>query len=398
MLTLDEARALIARHIHLLPPERVPLAEAHGRTLRESVSAPADLPAFDRSAYDGYALRSAEAPARLRVVGERAAGAQPGEPLGVGECARIFTGAQLPPGADAVAMQEHVARDGDHATIPATPHGHGVRWRGEDARAGHLLLSRGQRLGAVECSLLATLGHTQPLVAPRVRIHHIVTGTELVAPEATPGPGQIRESNSALLAALAADAGAAFRTTGATGAGDDIASLLGMIQSVPEESWELLLLSGGASVGDYDFGQRALAALGFSVHFAALDLRPGKPLIFATRGRQLAFVIPGNPLSHYVCWHVAIRAALDLLSKAETQLDLVQLPLSAAEPLPGNARETWWPARIAWHEGRAFAEPLKWQSSGDLTGIVGIRALLRIPAKAAPIAPGALVEALLLSI
>ncbi len=396
MLTLDEARTLIAQRIHVLPPERVPLAQAHGRTLRESVAAPADIPAFDRSAFDGYALRSADAPARLRVVAEMPAGAMPGEPIGGGECARIFTGAQLPPGADAVAMQEHVVRDGDHAEIEGIPRGQGVRWRGEDARAGQVLVERGQRLGAVECSLLAMLGHTQPLVAPAVRIHHIVTGTELVPPGATPGPGQIRESNSTLLTGLANTAGATFQTTGATGSGDDLASLLRLIQSVPEDSWHLLLISGGASVGDYDFGHRALVELGFSVHFSGLDLRPGKPLIFATRGRQAAFVIPGNPLSHFVCWHVVIRMALDLLVKAESELALVHLPLAGAKPLPGNARETWWPARIAWREGRAFAEPLKWQSSGDLTGLAGVGALLRIPAKSEPIPPGALVAAYLL--
>ncbi len=396
MLTLDEARALIAQRIHVLPPERGPLAQAHGRTLRESVAVSEDIPAFDRSAFDGYALRSADAPSRLRVVAEMAAGVRAGEPLGVGECARIFTGAQLPPGADAVAMQEHVVRDGDYAAIAEIPRGHGVRWRGEDARAGQILLERGQRLGAVECSLLSMLGHTQPLVAPTVRIHHVVTGVELVPPDVTPGPGQIRESNSALLASLAATAGASFHTTGATGAGDDLVSLLGMIQSVPEDSWHMLLLSGGASVGDYDFGRRALEELGFSIHFTALDLRPGKPLIFATRGRQLAFVVPGNPLSHFVCWHVVIRAALDLLVKAESELALVHLPLAGAEPLPGNPRETWWPARIVWREGRAFAEPLKWQSSGDITGLVGVGALLRIPAKSEPIKPGALVFAHLL--
>jgi molybdopterin molybdotransferase len=394
MLSLDDARQLIASRIHMLAPERVPLATAHGRVLRENIAAQEDMPPFDRSAFDGYALLASESPGRLRVAMEVPTGAIPSRSLAPGECARIFTGAAMPAGADTVAMQENCRRDGDFVEVESTPPAHGVRRKGEDARAGDLLLAGGRPLSPAGLTLLAQFGQMQPLVAPRPRILHVVTGSELVPPDEPPGPGQIRDSNSTLIAALASEAGCEI--VGQRRAGDELSILLTAVGCVPEACWDLLLISGGASVGDYDFGARALRELGFSIHFEALNLRPGKPLIFATRGRQFAFVIPGNPLSHFVCWHAAIRAAIDVLLKGETALDLVALSLDGAKPLPGNPRETWWPARLAYREGSAIATPLKWQSSGDLTGIAEAGVLLRIPANSAPIVPGENVAALLL--
>lgn len=390
MLQLDEARALIASRIHALPPERVPLAGARGRALRESVAAPEDMPAFHRSAFDGYALRAVDVPDRLRVVGEVAAGAVPARPIERGECVRIFTGGQVPDGADAVAMQEHCTRDGDWVEIAATETGHGVRHRGEDARAGDVLLGRGQALGPLEISLLAQLGHTGPLVAPRVRTWHVVTGSELVAPETVPGAGQIRDSNSTLVAALAEASGCEL--VGQGRAGDDLESTMSAIGRV--DGWEMLLISGGASVGEYDFGRAALEEMGFSVHFHALNLRPGKPLIFATRGRQFAFVLPGNPLSHFVCWHVAVRAAIEVATQGEVAWNLVSMSLGGNQRLAAHPRETWWPARWEIQAGGAVAIPLRWQSSGDLTRLAGANGLIRVPSGKGELQPGAKVQVL----
>lgn len=392
MISLEAARALIANATHVLPPERIPLPQVLGRTLRESVAAAEDFPAFDRSAFDGYAVRSADVPEKLRVVAEVFAGAGSAQ-IGSGECARIFTGAQLPAGADAVIMQEDCRREGDTVSQLSTLNAQltqwqGVRRRGEDAAAGTTLLNRGTRLGAVEVSLLAQLGHVLPLVGSVPRIFHITTGSELVPPDETPGPGKIRDSNSTLIASLAAEFGA--RVISQARVTDDLDLLLATIGSVPHIDWDLLLISGGASVGDYDFGARALVALGFSIHFSQINLRPGKPLIFATRGRQLAFVIPGNPLSHLVCWHVAIRAALEILIAGETVLPL--FPVIAAALVPGNPRETWWPARLSIVDGKAVALPLKWRSSGDMSAMSGADLLLRIPTEG--VSAGGVVEAL----
>jgi molybdopterin molybdotransferase len=149
-------------------------------------------------------------------------------------------------------------------------------------------------------------------------------------------------------------------------------------------------------VGDHDLGLKALHALGFIAHFRQLNLRPGKPLIFATRGRQIAFVIPGNPLSHVICWHVVIRAALDMLTMGDAEFCLATAPLGGPTPLRGHARETWWPARLSWESDAPIFLPLKWQSSGDLTGLVGFDALIRVPSGSPPLRPDEKVSARLI--
>ena len=391
MLSISEARALIAQTVHVLPPLRVPLAQAHGRTLRESLTADEDIPAFDRSAMDGYAIRADDPATEFRVVCEIPAGTVPTRAIGPGECARIFTGSPIPEGGTQVIVQEVAQRSGDTVTFSQRGKGINIRSRGEDAREGSVLIERGTQLGAVELSLCAQLGKCAPLIAPRPRILHIATGSELVAPDEIPEAGKIRDSNSTLIAALAAEAGAEighqFRV------GDDPAQLVGAVSGTDIGRWDMLLLSGGASVGDHDFGARTLRELGFSLHFTQLNLRPGKPLIFATRGRHLAFVIPGNPLSHLVCWHLVIRAALDMLAIGAIEFALVEAPLAGDVALKGNPRETWWPARIAWENGGAKFLPLKWQSSGDLTGIIGLDVLIRVPAGITAVQPGETISA-----
>ena len=394
MLNPEEARNLIAQRVHVLGAERVPLAAALGRRLREPVAAGEDIPAFDRSAMDGYAVRGDDRSPQFRVALEVPAGAIPVRAIGIGECARVFTGAAIPEGATQVIIQEVAQRTGDLVSFSKRDAASNIRQRGEDAHAGDILLESGTMLGAVELSLLAQLGNLNPLVSPRARVLHIVTGSELVAADSHPKPGQIRDSNSTMVAALAAEAGAEIVMQ--KRAGDDLDTLLSLVKSVPESGWNALLISGGASVGDYDFGRRAIEALGFSVHFHQLNLRPGKPLIFATRGTQIVFIIPGNPLSHFVCWHSVIRPALDVLMHGSIQIEFVEFSLGGSKALPGHPRETWWPARIAWSQGGPIAEPLKWQSSGDLTRLAGVDALLRIPSDSPPIAPGEKICALLL--
>ena len=394
MLSVTDARALIAQTVHVLPPLRVPLAQAHGRTLRESLVAEEDIPAFDRSAMDGYAINAGDPAVEFRIVCDVPAGTMPKCALGPGECARVFTGSAIPDGATQVVVQEVAQRNGDTVSFTQQGKGSNIRLRGEDAREGSVLVERGTRLGAVELSLCAQLGKTIPLVAPRPRIFHVTTGSELVPPDETPPAGKIRDSNSALVSALAAEAGAEMAKQ--LRIGDDAAQLLNTISGEDVESWDVLLLSGGASVGDHDFGARTLRELGFSVHFNQLNLRPGKPLIFATRGRHLAFVIPGNPLSHIVCWHLVIRAALDMIGTGAMEFGLVDAPLGGSTPLKGNPRETWWPARISWEGDGVRFVPLKWQSSGDLTGIAGLDALIRVPSGIAAVHPGEKISARLI--
>ncbi len=393
MLTLAEARSLIAEHVHILAPERLPLADARGRVLRETLAATEDIPAFDRSAMDGYAVNG-DGTGPFPIVAEIPAGAVSERKIGPGECARVFTGSAIPAGTTHVVIQELAQREGASVSFSKRDGATNIRLRGEDARVGSVIIDRGVRLGAPELSLFAQLGNVSPLVSPRPRIVHVATGSEIVPPDASPAPGQIRDSNSTLVAALTAEAGGEI--VAQHRAGDDFATLMSTLQSAAPDGWDVLLLSGGASVGDHDLGLKAIEAIGFDVHFQQLNLRPGKPLIFATRGRQLAFVIPGNPLSHIVCWHVVIRAAFDMLTAGCAEFGLATAALGGTKPLRGHARETWCPARLSWEGGGPSFMPLKWQSSGDLTGLAGFDALICVPSNSPEIPPGGKVSARLI--
>ena len=393
MLSLAAARTIIAEAVAPLDPEPTPLAAAHGRVLRADVATDEDLPAFDRSAMDGYAVSAEDRSERFRVIGEIQPGAAPTMQIRAGECARIFTGAQIPAGASQVIMQENVARDSEWITPRERDVKTWIRHRGEDAQRGDVLLRAGTRLGAGELALLAQLGVMQPRVSPAVRVIHFATGNELTDPAATPAAGQIRDSNSTLIAALLAERGA--HLVRQRRCGDALETLTAEIAAAGD-AWDALLISGGASVGDYDFGTRALEALGFTIHFHQINLRPGKPLVFATRGPQLAFVIPGNPVSHFVTFHTAIHLALERLEAGAPEWTLARLPLAGVVALKGDARETWWPAHLAVRAGRMEACALAWQSSGDLCGLVGANGLVRIAPDSAEVRVGAEVECLLL--
>jgi molybdopterin molybdotransferase len=374
MLSLAQGRELIRTHVASLDAAPCALAEAHGRVLREDVRAREDFPAFDRSSMDGYAIARDDDSAAFRVIGEVQPGAAEELEIRRGECVRIFTGAAIPRGATQVIMQEDVRREGALMIPELRDERLNIRFRGEDARAGDLLLASGARLGAGEVALLAQAGCVQVMASPQPRVIHITTGGELVPPEREPARGQIRDSNSTLVAALLREAGARLVFQGRSA--DNPAALGQLIASQPS-AWDVLLISGGASVGDYDFGARVLRELGFEIVFSGLNLKPGKPLVFARRERQIAFVIPGNPVSHFVTFQVAIRAALESLVAAEHSWPVVDATLETALPAFRDTRETYWPARLT-RAGELRVRPLKQQSSGDLGALVGANALIRI--------------------
>ena len=394
MISIEDARALFAQYIMPGSAVRAPLAQAHGHVLAQAALAGEEMPAFNRSAMDGYALHADDPAERFRVVAEIEAGAVCERSIGPGECARIFTGAAIPSGATAVLMQEDAGRDGEWM-IPArrSPETN-IRHRGDDAGRGDRLVEAGTRLGPLELSLLAQTGTAEPLVFPRPRVLHIATGAELVDPGATPRAGQLRDSNSTLVRALLAESGAEL--VDQARCADDPNALTAAVRSTASDAWDILLISGGASVGDYDFGARALRELGFTLHFEKVNLRPGKPLIFATRERQAAFCIPGNPLSHFVCFHLLIGPALVRAAGGDPDPELWSLALGGTEALRGHPRETWWPARIERRGSALSVVPARWQSSGDITRLPGVNALIKVPSGADPRQPGDVVDCLLL--
>ena len=370
MISLTEARRIITESVQPLHACSIPLAAAQGRVLAEDVAADTFYPSGDRSMMDGYVVRDDAEPGEFQVVGEIEAGAIPGQALGRGEAFRIFTGALLPEGGGRVIMQEEAVRLGDRVILRNFPERRFIRPKGSEAKPGDIILPAGTRLGAPELAMLAQVGRVEPQVARAPLIRHVATGGELVGPEETPPEGMIRDTNSTLLSALLAD----FGNLQSSRCGDDPAALA----SIAGEPCDLLLISGGASVGDYDFGAEALRRLGYTIHFNQVNLRPGKPLTFATRGAQAAFVIPGNPVSHFVCFHVAIRLAVELLCGIKPEWSFLDLELHGGEPLRPDPRETYWPATVAADAGRLVVTPLRWSTSGDTFSLAGTNALVRV--------------------
>lgn len=373
-------REVLSRAPHL-PAERVSLAAALGRVLREPACADLDSPPFDASAMDGYAFRRADldaSAATLRLIGESAAGAAFAGTVGPGECVRIFTGAPVPDGADCVVKQEDTTREETKVRITNFPKaGSFIRRRGENRRAGDTVVPAGTRLGPPELAALASVGVVQPLVTRRPRVAHVVTGNELVPPDRAPTGAQIRDSNSALIAALVARHGGELAAQAHLR--DDLATAQTALAALPDH--DVLLISGGAGAGDHDFARPALTALGYMLHFQQINLRPGKPLVFASKGDRLAFALPGNPVSHWVTFNLFVAP---LLQKLVTGLDAgpprLRGRLAPDTPLPPpDARQTIWPARVAFVDGEPQITLLTLASSGDSSGLVGANALVPIP-------------------
>jgi len=384
MLSVDEVWSLIDRAVRPLPLVRMPLGQVFARRLAEEIRADSDMPAFDRSAIDGYALKEDSAPGWFRIIGEVRPGMPPFSAPEAGEAVKIFTGTALPESGVGLVMLEDTETDAGKVMVRVAANRKHVRPRGSQARRGDVLLPAGAVVTPGAVALLATVGATNPLVSPQARVVHLVTGSELVAADSQPPPGFIRDSNSPLVAALLAEAGATEICQRHVSESVDEA-----LNALDGEDFDLLLISGGASVGAYDGTVEILRRLGFTIHSSKVRSRPGKPLIFATRDACAAFGLPGNPLSHFVCFHLFVRRALDVMARRVPQRMLrVQIDGERPEPDP---RETWWPARVRAEEGLLIARPLPWRDSSDLTGLAPANALLRIGA----CVTNGLVEALL---
>ena len=378
--------AAIRAHCEPLPAERVPLAAALGRVLREAVHAPEDIPACDRSTRDGYAILQHDTSEVFQVVDTLFAADWKPRQLQPGEAVHVATGAALPGEGLRVVMQENVERQGIYFRIVEPESGLNRRQCGEEVQRGAQLITAGTRLDAGKLALLAAVGWVQPQVNARLRVVHCTTGDEVVPPEQTPGPGQIRDSNSILIRSLMQNIGCELFKTHLP---EDFAHTKQECEKLKAEidRADLLLISGGASVGEKDFTQRLLAGLGFDIHFSQVNMRPGKPLIFSTQGRRAAFGLPGNPLSHFVCFHFAVATALARFT-GETPPQFRRGWLAAPLLAAACPRETLWPARREWAE----LQPLPRTSSGDVTSFAWANALLRVPANCPTLAAGTEVD------
>ena len=406
--SLDEAIAEIQSRCEPLPAVRILLAEAFAHVLRETVCAPEDMPPCDRSTRDGYAILENGGAETFHIVDTLHAADWKPRQLKPGEAVRVATGASLPCGNLRVVMQENVERTGDQIRIVRRETATNINFRGEDLRAGEPLLHTGTKLDAGALALLAATGNVNPLVSPRLRVLHFTTGDEIVPPDQTPKPGQIRDSNSSLVHGLLQHIPCDLTQSHLPENFEHAKRLVSAFSPHPS-AFDLLLVSGGASVGEKDFTRPLLQWLGFEIVFSQINIRPGRPLIFGVNDARVAFGLPGNPLSHFVCFHLFVAAAL---AKLVGQAPATFLRGRLAAKLDGapNPRETLWPARFnvgqascrSQTKSSAQAEqrigdrrdawptltPLKWASSGDVTCLTQTNALIRVPANHGPIETG----------
>ena len=392
LLPVDEAIAAILRRVPVPVAETVSLAEAAGRVLFEPIVATHDQPPFDSSAMDGYAVRAADVieGQRLKLAGVSQAGAGYAGVLGTGKAVRIFTGAPLPVGADTVIMQEQAVADGGFVsfTSPARP-GHSVRLLGSDFRHGQELVAVGSRLTPMHLAVAAAANAATVNVARRPRVALLATGDELVLPGEPLGPAQIVASNSYGLRPMFAPYADAVTDHGI--ARDDRHALRGTLAGILDGEPDLLVTTGGASVGDHDIVQEILVDLGVTLDFWRINMRPGKPLMFGTRGKTLIFGLPGNPVSAMVTALIFIKPALRA-TLGFPEPTPWRLPLAAATP-PNTARRHFMRARLLHTPTGPELMPISQTDSGHTSSMANADMLIVQPENDPGQPAGAIVEA-----
>lgn len=384
MIPVTEAIRIVLAQTHALSVESVSLENARGRFLAQDIVADSDLPPFDRSQMDGYAIRAADVertPARLKIVGESAAGRGWHTEMNAGEAVRIMTGAPVPQGADSVQQVELTREPATNEVeiLQAVAPGRSIVKRGSEIKAGETVLRSGARITAPMMAVLASFGYAELSVTRQPKVAVLATGSELVAVDQKPGKDQIRDSNNFTIAAYAELAGAIVERLPL--AGDNTALLKQQIAEAAERS-DVVITSGGVSVGVYDFTKPALRELGAEFFFERVALRPGKPTVFARLPNgTLVFGLPGNPVSVSVTFNLFARASI-LAMQGSNETELQSESAVLAQRIKGTTeRESYLPVQLNTNDlGQMLARPLKWGGSSDFVGFTEAVALAIVPA------------------
>ena len=388
LMPVADALAAVLAGAEALPEEMVALDAAHHRVLARDVAALRTQPPQAMSAMDGYAVRAADAStvaARLKVIGEVAAGRPFDASLRAGEAVRIFTGGGIPQGADAVVIQEDTVRDGDCIDVTeAAVAGRHIRPAGVDFREGDVLLRAGRRLTDRDLSLAAGMNYPRLAVRRRPKVAVLATGDELVMPGTVPGPGQIVYSNGYALRALAREEGADTIDLGV--AADTVAATTEGIRRARDSGADVLITTGGASVGDHDLVKQSLEAEGVAMAFWRIAMRPGKPMMHGRLGAMRVIGLPGNPVSSYVCGYLFLVPLIRRLSGRSEVHHSLETALLGRDVVANDQREDYLRARLERRaDGVLIATPVNHQDSSLLGNLAAARALVI----RAPFAPAA---------
>lgn len=397
MISVDEAQRIILDRVPMLPTQMAPLSETTGLVLRQDIYADMDMPPFDRARMDGYALRAADVaavPTQLRLIGQLAAGQQFEGQVGPGQAVRIMTGAPVPDGADAVQKVEATATDQHTVTIyEPVKVGQFITPRGSEATGGQRLIAAGQRITPADIAVMATFGYAQVCVSPPPTVNVLSTGSELVEVNQTPSLAQIRNSNGYALCAYLDQLGARSNFLGIVP--DDERMIWQQIKAALT-SCDLLLLSGGVSMGDYDLVKHALRRLGADIVFDRVCIHPGKPTVFALFDNKPIFALPGNPVSVAVTFLNFVYPAINRMMGAH---DIFLPALGAileADATHAPDRRSYLPGRLTSCDGQLRVTPLKWGGSSDLIAFRQANVLILVPEGLSLIQAGQLCHALLI--
>lgn len=397
MLTVEEAQAQVMSEIASGPAEPAALENSLGRVLREDVIATSDMPPADNSAMDGYAVRAedlGEIPVRLRVTNDIPAGHPSTRALEPATAMRIMTGAFVPDGADTVVQVELTDGGTDFVTITkALARGTNIRRRGEDMRAGDVVIRSGVRIGPAEIAMLAAVQKTTVLVGRRPTVAILSTGDELVDVGDALAPGKIVNTNGPLLAALVRDAGAVPRMLGIVR--DTKQATIAAFESALES--DFVLSSGGVSVGAYDFVKDALEDLGAETKFWRVAMKPGKPVVLSRWRDRLIFGLPGNPVSCLVSFHLFAAPALRKAMGQEVGIHPSMVHARLEAPLKSiGDRRVYVRVHVSVHDGELRARPRVSQGSGSLTSMIGANGLAMVESGVTHVDAGATVPVLLI--
>lgn len=381
MIPISKAVKIIESKVVVLGTEKIGLETALGRVLAENIISDTDLPPFDRSQMDGFAViakDTAKALVKLKIVGESSAGSGWHHRLKSGEAVRIMTGAPVPKGADAVQKVELTEEKNDFVTVSEpTEKGRFIIRQGAEIKAGKSVLRAGERLTEANIAVPAAFGYAKVKVAKRPRVAIFSTGSEIVDIGKKPKKDQIRNSNSIMLKALAESSGAI--ATVLPNVGDKLSDLKSQISNAASTT-DILITTGGVSVGKYDFTKTALTELGAEIFFDKIALKPGKPTVFAKLGKTFIFGLPGNPVSAAVTFHLFVRELMMLMQNA-SKTGLRQGFAVVGERAKGTKdRDTYLPSKLDTDKtGRLIATPLKWHGSSDFIGFARAEALMIVP-------------------
>ncbi len=401
MISLEQAREKVLDRAKPLAPEEVELLFSWRRVLAADIYAGHNVPPVDNSAMDGYAVRSVDlkdagpdTPVRLKVVGEVAAGSAYTAVLGAGEAVSIMTGSPIPKGADAIVPVEYTNQAENRVSLYLRPHpGDHIRQAGEDLKQGNLILQKGQTIAAAQLGILASLGISRVKVVKRPRIAILATGSELQALGASAQENHIYNSNSYTLTAQALDAGGEPLNLGI--AADDIAELEQILAKT--QDCQILITSGGVSMGKYDLMQEVLKGLGMELVFWKVAIKPGKPILFGRWDEKLVFGLPGNPVASMVTFEEFIRPTIyKMLGKKQILPDYIEA-ISTEDIKKKLGRKHLLRVSLTLKEGRFYATTTGQQGSGMLSSMSGADGLMIIPEDSAGINAGEKVTVQLLN-